>query len=223
MKRIAIPADGRPCSLPPAPRRAADLGAAMALIVGLACIGAGPAHADLAEAQAFVEATASELIAVTQSTEGGEEAHTKAFARLISQRTALSSIARYTAGRTTWRRMSKEQRDRYTAALRSWTARLLAEQTVSDPFTEFEVLRATPLPNNGEFLIRTNLAESDNDSVRVDWRIASRDGQYRIVDLIVSGVSLLLTARAQITAVLAKEQNDIEALIANLEAGEAEG
>jgi len=222
MKRIAIPADGRPCSLPPAPRRAADLGAAMALIVGLACIGAGSAHADLAEAQAFVEATASELIAVTQSTEGGEEAHAEAFAKLLDQRTSLSGIARYTAGRTTWRSMSKGQRDRYTAALRGWAARLLARRTTSDPFTEFEVLRATPLPNNGEFLIGTNLVESDNDSVRIDWRIASRDGQYRIVDLIFSGVSLLVTSRAQITAILAKKPGDIEALIANLEAREAD-
>ncbi|MEM7236859.1 MAG: ABC transporter substrate-binding protein, partial [Pseudomonadota bacterium] len=54
--------------------------------------------------------------------------------------------------------------------------------------------------------------------VNVEWLVSDRPGRIVIADIIIEGVSLLLTQRDEIAGMLGKRNGDVDKLIADLEA-----
>ena len=46
----------------------------------------------------------------------------------------------------------------------------------------------------------------------VDWRLQQRDGAWRIVDVMVEGVSMMVTQRSEFTALIQREGGSVSAL-----------
>ena len=52
--------------------------------------------------------------------------------------------------------------------------------------------------------------------VRVDWRVRNRNGDLRVIDIIVEGISMGQTQRSDFAAVIQKGQGEVEYLLAEL-------
>ncbi len=71
--------------------------------------------------------------------------------------------------------------------------------------------------------VRSHITQPDEQPVKVDWRIRIRDGRYQIVDVVIEGVSMLVTLRADYTSVIARNGDRIDALIDLLRKRVSEG
>ena len=167
------------------------------------------------EAAVFIEEAGAAFLHVANPLEGGAGARTSHVGDFLEQHTALRTIARFTAGRV-WRQMTDVQRDAYQLALRDLAARFLVKRVEDAEDPEYRVVRSAELPDNKGFLVTTQLTGAGVSDLMVDWRVTEKDGQFRIVDVIMEGVSLLVTYRSEVAAVLEAERNNIDALIANL-------
>lgn len=197
--------------------RLADLCAALRCIV-LACtlvLGPGPVFGSEQDASRFIEEAAAEFLAVAAPRSGNPAARTERVAAFLERRTDLSRIARFTVGRV-WRQMSDAQRDDYRRALRDLAARFLVKRVEHAENPGYTVVRSKEIPGNKGYLVTTVLTAVDTEDTEVDWRVDGKNGHFRIVDVIMEGVSLLVTYRSEVTAVLEAKGNDIDALIANL-------
>jgi phospholipid transport system substrate-binding protein len=143
----------------------------------------------------------------------GEAERQDGMSRLMFEVADLPLIARLVLGRH-WRAASPAQRAAYldafrTYALDSLAARFsrlgsgvgltLAERCVADGEDALVPTEVT-LPNRAE-------------PVRIEWRVRRRDG-YRLIDVTIEGVSLVVSNRSEFDAVVGRE--GLEALIAQL-------
>jgi len=54
------------------------------------------------------------------------------------------------------------------------------------------------------------------EPAKVVWRVREKNGEYKVVDIIIENVSLAITARNEYTAFIKNNPGGVDALIANL-------
>jgi phospholipid transport system substrate-binding protein len=59
--------------------------------------------------------------------------------------------------------------------------------------------------------VRTKINSSSGRAIKVDWRVRNIKDHYKIIDVLVEGVSMLVTQKAEFGAVL--RQQGIDGLI----------
>lgn len=137
----------------------------------------------------------------------------------IQSQTDLSLLARMTMGRY-WRRANDRQQQAFVDVFRhyllqSFTSRLRRYAGVDlgaakDRF----MITATQPVGKADVMVRSRITPPSGAPLEVDWRLRERGGRMVIIDLIVEGVSLLVTQRSEFGSVL--ERIGIDGLIGEL-------
>lgn len=195
-------------------------GLAASAFAGL-LVGGGEAGALEPEAaRRFVRETADELVALLRAP-GDAAAKAAALRRLMEKRAALPQIARFAAG-PAWRGMSEEQRRRFVEAFADWVARSYADrfQDFAEVGSTDEVFRIRDVIDLGRkgVLVKTEVLEVGQAPIAVDWLITDRPGRPLIADIVIEGVSLVVTKRDEIGAMLEARRGDVDKLISDLAA-----
>lgn len=119
-------------------------------------------------------------------------------------------VARFVLGKH-WRTATPEQQQAYLTnyeafVLKNYTARLTnyTGQT-------YKILGARD-EGDGEYLLTMELNNKDEPNVMVDYRVRAQDGGgYKIMDIIVEGVSMITTQRSEFGSVV--NRNGLDGLI----------
>ena len=62
-----------------------------------------------------------------------------------------------------------------------------------------------------DVFVRTQITNSNGRALKVDWRVRRIDDRLKIIDVVVEGVSMLVTQKAEFNAVL--RQRGVDGLI----------
>jgi phospholipid transport system substrate-binding protein len=140
---------------------------------------------------------------------------------LLDEGTDLSLLGRLVLGRY-WRDASPGQRTEYLQLFRRYMLqtfiqrlRQYAGTDMSHPGERFQIIASRPVGER-DILVQSRVAPPTSQPLRVDWRLRERPGEPVIIDLIVEGISLLVTQRSEFAAVL--ERGGVEGLLAELRA-----
>ena len=79
----------------------------------------------------------------------------------------------------------------------------------------FQVVASRPV-GNLDILVQSRVLPSGSQPLRVDWRLRERPDGPVVIDLIIEGISLLVTQRSEFAAVL--ERNGVDGLLTELNA-----
>ena len=192
----------------------------LSLVAGVGWLGAWPAHAlDVAAARAHVDATIEQILQlITASLPRAETA--TALRVIFEERTALAQLARFATGRH-WRNMSSDERTRFTESFSNYVAFVYAGY-----FREFEgdiadlraVVTIQGIEDAGAkgVLVHTEIRPIRQLGISVDWLVSDRSGKVAISDLRVEGISLAITQREIIRAMLEANHGDVDKLIADM-------
>lgn len=161
-----------------------------------------------------------EQILLAIEADGGSSSSERRLMAVIESETNLSLLARMTLGRY-WRQATIQQRKVFADVFRryllqSFTSRLRRYAgaglgAVHDRFA----ITATKKAGKNDIVVRSLIKPPSGASLEVDWRLRARDGRFFIIDLVVEGVSLLITQRSEFGSVV--ERIGIEGLIGELE------
>ena len=78
-------------------------------------------------------------------------------------------------------------------------------------------VKKTTANGNNEYLVASVIAQPGNPQpIRVDWRLHEAEGELRVVDLIIEGISMALTQRTEFGSLIQSNGGDITVLIARL-------
>ncbi len=126
----------------------------------------------------------------------------------------FAEMTRLAAGRT-WNTATAEQRERLTTAFRTMLIRTYASaiDTYRGQTMKVDAMRVTPDPN--EATVRNRYLSPGREATIVDYAMRKTPEGWKIYDIVVEGVSLALTYRAQFTE--AARNGGIENLIQLLE------
>lgn len=114
------------------------------------------------------------------------------------------------------RDLNLADRERWVAAFARFFVSNYARRFRSYSGQRFESLGEEPAPK-GQVVVRSRLVRSDNEDVRLDYRLRQTTGGWKIIDVYARGTtSLLAVRRAEFTSVL--ERQGFEGLVASVEA-----
>ena len=116
-----------------------------------------------------------------------------------------------------WRGASAAQRQGFVAAFQRYLSRRYGKQFRDYRNARIEVTGARDGGKAG-VLVQSRVLRPGQEPIAVDWQISERSGQAKVVNLIIEGVSMLASERAQIGAMLDAQRGSLDALIAQLRA-----
>ena len=161
-------------------------------------VGLIPASAK-AEASAEAVQGASQFIQwlAQQATLETREAE---FRRLLSQGFAMPFIGRFVLGRY-WRTATPEQREDYQALFAEYILRTYSSRLGGYAGETFSVTGARPAGKQ-DILVATRIDRPSGPPIKADWRVRVFDNEYKIIDIMVEGISMAVTQRSEFTNVV---------------------
>jgi phospholipid transport system substrate-binding protein len=172
-------------------------------------------------AEAVVEGLAERAWALFQSGNLDQRTRLDQLTGLIESRTDVALLSRLVLGRH-WQRLTATQQARYEQLFGDVVLRNLARRL--DQYVNgaegsldqhFRITGSQPAGKQ-DVLVRSRVAPPTGNPVSVDWRLRMQGDRPVIIDLIVEGVSLLVTQRSEFAAVI--ERSDMDGLLAELRA-----
>jgi phospholipid transport system substrate-binding protein len=132
---------------------------------------------------------------------------------LLSQPIDLDLVARLILGRH-WRTANDAQREAYLELFREYALANLASKLHLYQGQSFEVTDAKVVSEQ-DAVVTSRILNPGEAPLQVDWRLRARDdGSLVVIDLIVAGVSLIVTLRSEFGAVI--ERQGFDGLLAEL-------
>lgn len=177
--------------------------------------GSAQAEVDAAKAENFVKNVTAEGIEQIINANVPQAEKDKRFAKLFNEALDLDFIGQFVLGRN-WRTATADQRKEFIKVYRQ-----LNVSTWSKRFDEFKgkqfIFKGTaPSNSTGQVFVNSVVPMEQGEPAKVVWRVREKNGQYKVVDIIIENVSLAITARNEYTAFIKNNKGGVDALIANL-------
>lgn len=177
--------------------------------------------AEQADAEKFAKNLADDIIKNVVLAKVPLQQKQDAFRKSFIAAINLKTTARFTLGRYA-KTADPAQLQAYTDALAeniacTWANRFndYAGGALSPDIVSFVSTRQN---ENGDFYITSKLKlPNSEDDIEMIWRVSDKKGTLKLADLIVEGVSMLISYRNEYTAVLQQNGGDIAALTEMLE------
>jgi phospholipid transport system substrate-binding protein len=162
----------------------------------------------------FIDALGRKAIAVLQQNQGSLEQREAALRAILSRNFDLPFIGRFVLGRH-WRRASAEQRAEYQAVFAEWLLQTYARRLGGYSNQTFKVGGARAAGKK-DVMVKTRIGRPSGPPIVADWRVRASGGQFRIIDIMVEGISMAVTQRSDFSAVV--KQRGIAGLLQILRA-----
>ena len=168
-----------------------------------------PSATPLAGAGKFLRDLGQRTIAVLQRPAGPERQ--KQLQALLRQGVDFRFIGRFALGRH-WRKATPAQRASYLERFTDRAVKTYAARLASQRQAGFSISGVRPAGKR-DVLVQSRIT-SLAGGLEVDWRVRQRQGSYRVIDVVIAGVSMALTQRSEFATVIRRD--GIEGLIAAL-------
>ncbi len=183
--------------------RTSAVGVALTAALWVFALGAAAAQN---EAASFVKSLGDEAIEVLGSSDASDELRTIRFRSLLDEGFAVNTIARFVIGRY-WRAATPQQRQEYMSLFREYVLGTYARRLDGYSGETFEIIKTIPIDET-DTMVSTEIVRRNGPPIRVDYRVRIRNDGHRIVDVIVEGISLVVTQRAEFASVINRKGLD---------------
>lgn len=153
-------------------------------------------------AKKFIEGLSKQAFQALQ-TEGDLMAKEQKVQVLLSETFDLQLIGRYVMG-PAWKKATPEQQDQYQTLFRQFVLQTYSRRLGGYSGQTFVVVNAKPIGKR-DVLVSTRIARPSGPPVVAGWRVRQKDGSHRILDVMVSGVSMVVTQRSEFRAVVRRQ------------------
>jgi phospholipid transport system substrate-binding protein len=172
------------------------------------------------EARAHVKDAIDEVAALVDS-KGDAASKAPKLLDIMERRAAMPQIARFAAG-VAWRSMSKDQQTRFVTAFGKFLSGVYANKFQeysgkAKASESFQIGRVIDAGRKG-MLVQSTINRPNEAPVQVEWLVSDRPGRIVIADIVIEGVSMLVTEREEIGSMLEARGGNVDKLITDLAA-----
>jgi len=119
---------------------------------------------------------------------------------------AFETIGRFVLSKS-WRTATPDQRDEYLSLFREYIARTYARRLGGYGGYGFVIADSKPLGRR-DVLVTTSIKQSSGPPLVAGWRVRAVGDGYKIVDVMVEGVSMAVTQRSEFDAIVQRDGLD---------------
>jgi phospholipid transport system substrate-binding protein len=139
-----------------------------------------------------------------------------AFRGILDEGFDLPLIGRYALGRY-WRRATSVQRREYVKLFEDFIVMTYVARLGEYSGESLRVVSSRP--DDQDTIVTSEIVMEGRPSIRVDWRVRKDDSdgsETKIIDVIVEGISMLLTQRDEFASVIQRSGGNVEGLLTRL-------
>lgn len=191
------------------------------LIVVVALLGAGvtassaQAGDEAADAKKFIESLAEKAVKSLAAADIDTVERRKRFRELMLENFAFKRIAAWVLGRY-WRRATETEQVEYLKLFEDMMVFIYADRFAKYSGETLTVGRSE-VRGEGDVLVHSQIVRPDGlKPVDVAWRVSPSDGVYKVVDVMVEGLSMGLTQQKEFASVIRQNGNGIQGLLDEL-------
>lgn len=113
---------------------------------------------------------------------------------IVANNFGFSIIGRYVAGRS-YRKFTSAQKARYNTAFKAYIVNYTGDRLASFDNIDIKILSSREVHNSVVVKTTTN-------SIGISWRIQKINGIHKVVDIVISDISMLLTQRREFSSAI---------------------
>ena len=121
---------------------------------------------------------------------------------LLNKNFDFARIGRFVLGKA-WRTATPEQQAEYQHLFAEFVARTYAKRLGGYTGDSFKILK-TQRAGKTDAVVMTLIARPSGPPLKAGWRVSDSKGSLKILDVIVEGVSMVVTQRSEFQAVIRK-------------------
>ena len=148
---------------------------------------------DQSAAIEFVKKTADDVITNVLTSQDSQEVKNKKFEETFVQALDIPYIAKFVLGRY-WKTASHTDKQEFIEAFKQMLIRSWSEKFALYKGQKIEFFDVTPAPNKNQYFVNSKIQDGA-DPIAVLWRVMEKDGQYKIIDVVVEGVHMATSYR----------------------------
>jgi phospholipid transport system substrate-binding protein len=182
--------------------KTSEIAALIAISAVWAAAAGAATPADPTSAKALIEKTVVQVLGVLK-----DEARTTAQRRLELEKIAharfdFRTMARLVLARD-WKRLEDDKRDEFVDQFTTYLANDYGNRLERYQQEEVEVMGEAPKPR-GDVEVRTKIVGGQNNGAIIDYRMRKGKDGWRIIDVVIEGISLVANFRDQFREVIAR-------------------
>jgi phospholipid transport system substrate-binding protein len=137
------------------------------------------------------------------------------FTDLVMSSIDMNLISKFVLSKY-WKIASQEQRDVYIKAFEEYFISSYANKL--DQYSGEKIVIVSSDAAKKFIIVKSNIVRDGADTLKIelDWRLLTRDGQTKIIDLSIEGISLIVAQREEFQSYLSNNDGDLDALINKL-------
>ena len=167
---------------------------------------------DAISADQFVRVFATQILEVIGDRSQPQAERMRRVEVVAADRFDLDRIARIALGRY-WKTAPDAERQEFSALFKAYV--LTSYGRRFDEFAQRRLHVVTSTPAGDDTMVESYV-EGGSTPIRLDWRLTPSADGWRILDLMVEGVSLVLTYRNEFAALIERSGGQLRGLIAEL-------
>ncbi len=149
---------------------------------------------------AVVEETTSSVIAVLAQQDLASEEKRRRVEEIVYAHVDFETLSRLVLARN-WSRFSPAQQKEFVAEFKRHLS-LTYGNRLDSYKNERVVVVGSREESQGDWTVKTKIVRGGGDDILVDYRLRSRDDQWRIIDMIIEGISLVANFRSQFQEIM---------------------
>ena len=178
------------------------VGAAAIASVLLASPAAAVEQPGAAGARALIETTVDEVMAILNDSSLDSPARRERLEALAWERFDFSTMSRAVVAKY-WRRFSDEQKTAFIAEFKAFLSRTYGVR-IERYTTETVEIVGQRTTSRGNVMVLTRIVGGEFGGAEVEYMLTRRDEGWRVIDVKIEGISLVLNYRDQFKSILAR-------------------
>ena len=137
------------------------------------------------------------------------------FTELVMSSIDMNLISKFVLSKY-WKLATDDQKKAYLAAFKQYFISSYANKL--DQYSGEKVIIVSSNAAKKFVIVKSNIVRDGTDTLKIelDWRLLTRDGQTKIIDLSIEGISLIIAQREEFQSFLANNDNSLDTLINKL-------
>ena len=166
-------------------------------------------------AKRFIESLADDALKNLTVKSRPRLERTVKFRKLLHNYFAHRTIAAWVLGRY-WRKATKQQKKEYFSLYEELLVETYVDRFARYPWATLKVSKTLGY-GGSDVVVSTLLNRADGQPpVKVDWRLRAREGKFKVIDLIVEGLSMGQTQRSEFASTIRRNGGTVEGLLNEL-------
>ena len=182
----------------------------LSLLIATALLAATPPNAIAADANVFMNELWNRAVEVLSKKVSPSERLAR-FRQLFHADFDGPGIARFVLGRY-WRSASQEEQQEYLKLFEDYVVYVYGTRLSSFSGETFKI-RGTRTEQNGT-IVSTDIISPGDAPIKVDWRLVTENGAFKINDDIIEGISMMVTQRSEFASVIQRHGGQVGGLLA---------